>query len=314
MFNLKYVLGIDVGGTSIKIGLFDENQKLILTDVLKTNKKENGKYILEELANKIKGILKVKKISNDDLLGIGFGVPGPVINNYVVRCPNIGWEDLYLEREFISLLGFETLIEITNDATVAAYGEFFVLKDKSDMAFMTLGTGVGGGLVINGKVIEGTHGSAGEFGHIQVEYDNPTLCSCGLLGCLETRASIRGINSVAKEVLEQNNFKTKLDINNLSPRTTYDYAKQGDIVANIIVDKVGDYIAKAAAKIAAVVDPKTIVIGGGISKAGNILIESVEKAYPKYSYFGTKNLKFRLATLGNDAGMVGASQLIFRKI
>ncbi len=314
MLNLKVVFGIDVGGTTIKIGLFNENKELILTDVLKTNKKENGKYILKELTDKLKGILKTNNIKKEDLLGVGFGVPGPVINNFVVRCPNIGWESLYLEEEFIKLLGFKTLIKVTNDATVAAYGEFSSLLDKSDMAFITLGTGVGGGLVVNEKVIEGTHGAAGEFGHIQVEYENPEQCSCGLYGCLETKASIRGIGSVARSVLKDYDLKTKLTKKDLSPRTIFNLAKKGDLIANIIVDKVGEYIAKAAAKIALVADPKVIIIGGGISKAGNILIDAIEKAYPKYSYFGTIDVEFKLAELGNDAGMVGASELIFRNI
>lgn len=307
----QVVFGIDIGGTTIKIGLFSLEKKLLLTEVIKTNKKEKGKYILKELSIKIKEILKDNNIEEKDLLGVGFGIPGPVVDNFVIRCPNIGWENIYLEKEFLKELGFKTLIKATNDATAAAYGEFSFLKEEKSLAFLTLGTGVGGGLILNGNLIEGTHGSAGEFGHLQVEYENPQKCSCGLLGCLETTASIRGVRWVANNILDANKEQTQLKRNSLSPRTIFDLAKKGDLVANQIVDKVGEYIAKASAKIAASVDPEVIIIGGGISHAGPILIKAIEKSYQKYAYFGTKDVKFRLAKLKNDSGMYGASELIF---
>lgn len=311
---MQVVFGIDIGGTTIKIGLFSLKKKLLLTEVLKTNKKEKGKYILKDLSLKIKKIIKDNNLKEEDVLGIGFGIPGPVVDNFVIRCPNIGWTNLYLEEEFLKELGFKTFIIATNDATAAAYGEYSYLKEEKSLAFITLGTGVGGGLILNGKLIEGTHGSAGEFGHLQVEYDNPQKCSCGLYGCLETTASIRGVRWVAKNILDNNTLDTKLKSNSLSPRTIFDLAKKGDLVANKIVAKVGDYIARASAKIAACVDPEVIIIGGGISHAGPILTKAIEKSYKKYTYFGTKDVKFRLAKLRNDSGMYGASELIFGKL
>lgn len=308
---MKVVFGIDIGGTTIKIGLFSLNKKLLVTEVIKTNKKEKGKYIIKELSSKIKEILKTNNIKEEDLLGIGFGIPGPVVNNFVIKCPNIGWKNLHLEKEFLEELGFNTLIKATNDATAAAYGEYSYLKEEENLAFITLGTGVGGGLVLNGKLIEGTHGSAGEFGHLQVEYEDPLKCSCGLSGCLETTASIRGIRWVAEKILDSNTLPTKLERNSLSPKTIFDLAKKGDLVAIQIAEKTGDYIARASAKIAVCVDPDVIIIGGGISHAGPILIKAIEKAYKKYTYFGTRNVKFRLAKLKNDSGMYGASELIF---
>lgn len=308
---MKVIFGIDVGGTTIKIGMFNDQKDLLSTEIIKTNKKFNGEYILSEIAVEINKMIKDNFILKENVLGIGFGVPGPVINNFVVWCPNIGWKDLHLEKEFIKHLGFKTLIKATNDATVAAYGEYAYLKDKKDVAFITLGTGVGGGLIIAGNVVEGVHGSAGEFGHLQVEYQNPKKCSCGLFGCLETVASIRGIGWVAETILENNVIPTKLKKENLNPRNIFNLAKKGDIVSLKIVDKVGDYLAKAAAKITATVDPDVVIIGGGISHAGEILIEAIKKAYHKYSYFGTRNVSFKLAKLKNDAGMYGASELIF---
>lgn|SRR5690554_6134585 len=309
---MKFVFGVDVGGTTIKIGLFNMDKKLILTDVIKTNKKAKGAFILKEIAQKIKQIMKEKLLIEENILGVGFGVPGPVVNNFVIWCPNIGWKDLYLEKEFIKELGFKTTIIATNDATAAAFGEFVYLKEEKNMAFLTLGTGVGGGLVIDGKIVEGSNGSAGEFGHLQVEYINPIKCSCGLYGCLETVASIRGINGLAENILKNNTLLTRLTLNNLNPREIFYYAKNDDIVALKIVETLGDYIAKAAAKIALSVDPEVIVVGGGISNAGSILTSVIKKSYKKYSYFGTRKLKFRLAKLKNDAGMYGASELIFQ--
>lgn len=311
---MKVVFGVDVGGTTIKIGMFDEQKKLLVREIIKTNKKSNGKYILKEIAELIKKIIKDNAILIKNVLGVGFGVPGPVIDNVVVWCPNIGWKDLYLENEFIEYLGFKTLIKVTNDATAAAYGEYAKLKEEKNIAFITLGTGVGGGLIIAGKIVEGAHGAAGEFGHLQVEYENPQKCSCGLYGCLETVASIRGINFVALTILNNNLSPTKLNKDNLNPRNIFDLAKKEDEVALKVVNKVGKYLAKAAAKIALTVDPDVIIIGGGISNAGEILIEVIKKAYTKYSYFGTRKVIFKLAKLKNDAGMYGASELIFGKM
>lgn len=308
---MKVVFGVDVGGTTIKIGLFNEKKELIQTKVIRTNRKENGKFIIKEIVSEVKKILKNNQILESNLLGVGFGVPGPTIKNLVVWCPNIGWKNLDLEKEFINELGFKTKVRVTNDATAAAYGEYSFLNEEKNLAFMTLGTGVGGGLVIDGKIVEGTHGAAGEFGHLQVEYENPQKCSCGLYGCLETTASIRGIKWTAQEVLRNSTLKSSLHNKNLNPPLIFNSAEQGDQLAIEIVDKVGEYIARAAAKISAVVDPDVLVIGGGISNAGNILIEAIEKSYKKYSYFGTKDLKFRIAELKNDSGMYGASELIF---
>lgn len=307
---MKVAFGVDVGGTTIKIGLFNTKKELLLTRVIKTNKKDKGAAILGEIASEVKEIILSENIREKDVLGVGFGVPGPVANNFVVWCPNIGWRDLKLEEEFVKELGFKVKVKVTNDATAAAYGEYAYLKEEKNLAFMTLGTGVGGGIVIDGNIVEGVHGAAGEFGHLQVEYEKPDKCSCGLYGCLETVASIRGIGWVTKRILKETNLPTELKENNLNPREIFNLAKKGDRVALLVVDKVGDYIAKASAKIAATIDPDVIVIGGGIANAGNILIKAIKKAYKNYAYFGNRKVNFRLAKLKNDSGMYGALELI----
>lgn len=311
---MKVIFGVDVGGTSIKIGLFNEEEKLISKHTIKTNKESNGKFILSEIAEKIKGILKENSLKETNLLGVGFGLPGPVVNNFVSWCPNIGLRNTDIEKAFIEELGFQTIIKATNDATAAAYGEYAYAKKEKNVVFFTLGTGVGGGLVVNGNIVEGTHGAASEFGHIKVEYENPQKCPCGLSGCLETTASIKGIKWVAEETLKQAIEPTQLTVDDLSPRTIFYLAKKEDKVALDIVKKVGDYIARATAKVTAVVDPEVVLIGGGISNAGTILIKAIKDAYKKYCYFGNKDVKIRLAKLKNDAGMYGTSQLIFGMI
>lgn len=308
---MKVIFGVDVGGTSIKIGLLNEDKKLLLTESIKTNKKLNGKYVIDEIVLKIKEIMESKSLKETDLVGIGFGVPGPVVDNFIIWCPNIGWRNLYFEEEFLKVLGFPTKIKVTNDATAAAYGEFAHLKAEKNLAFITLGTGVGGGVVIDGKIVEGVNGSAGEFGHLQVVYENPTKCPCGLNGCLETVASIRGMKLVAEKVVDETIMPTKLTKEDLNPRTIFYWAKKEDLVALEVIDRVGDYIARAIAKIAVSVDPEVVVIGGGIANAGNIIIKAVKKHYKKYSYFGTKKIKIRLAKLKNNAGIYGAAELIF---
>lgn len=308
---MKVVFGIDVGGTTIKIGLFNQNKELLKTSVIKTNKRNKGEFVLTEIANEVKTIILKNNIKEEDILGVGFGLPGPVVNNYVVWCPNIGLKGVYIEEEFKNVLGLKVNVLATNDATAAAYGEYAYFKEEKNLAFITLGTGVGGGLIIDGKIVEGSHGSAAEFGHIQVEYNKPLKCSCGLYGCLETVASIRGIRWVAEETLTKNKQPTKLTYENLNPREIFNLAKENDIVALKVVERVADYIAKASAKIAAVADPEVIIIGGGIANAGNVLLKEIKKAYNKYSYFGVRKVSFRLAKLKNDSGMYGAAELIF---
>ncbi|NLN50603.1 MAG: ROK family protein [Acholeplasmataceae bacterium] len=309
---MKYVFGIDVGGTNIKIGLFDENKILVSKTLLKTNTTLKGKYVVSELKTKIEQILSVNKITLEAVLGLGIGVPGPVKDNFIIRCPNLGWENKDLAKELQAEFKKELLVLVSNDASVAAYGEYNHLKSEKDIVFMTLGTGVGGAVIIDQKIVEGKHGSGGEIGHIQVRYDEPKQCSCGLYGCLETTASIRGIRWIAEELLLNYQKPTILTASKLTPKTIFAAALKNDELALEIVEEVATYIAKACAKIALVVDPALFIIGGGISQAGQILLDAIKRNYLKYSYFATREVEFALAKLGNDAGMYGASELVFK--
>lgn len=307
---MNYIFGIDIGGTSIKIGLFTENGELLEKKSIKTNKLNDGAYIIGDIASFCLSLLERKGINKKEVLGFGFGVPGPVSNKIVIQAPNIGWKNLDFSKEFQKAIGFKTIIELANDATIAALGEYQAMGLKEDIVFITLGTGVGGGIVLESKVLEGAHGAGGEIGHIKVEYNHPIQCSCGLYGCLETVASISGITRIAQELIEENKFETKLNSNHLNPKTIFDAARMGDKLGKEVLNIVSDYIGRACASIAVTVDPAVFIIGGGISNAGDTLINAIEKAYQKHSHYGTMKATFRLAKLGNDAGMYGSAELI----
>lgn len=307
---MNYLFGIDVGGTNIKIGLFTEKGELLEKNSIKTKKLDDGAYIIGDIASFCLSLLEKKGINKKEVLGFGFGVPGPVSNNRVIQAPNIGWKNLDLAKEFQNAIGFKTIIKLANDATIAALGEYKEMGLKENIVFITLGTGVGGGIVLDSKAIEGAHGAGGEIGHIKVEYNHPIQCSCGLYGCLETVASISGITRIAQELIDEGKFETTLNKNHLNPKTIFDAARSGDQLGNEVLNHVSDYIGRACASIAVTVDPAVFIIGGGISNAGDTLLNAIEKAYQKYSHYGTIKVTFRLAELGNDAGMYGSAELV----
>lgn len=310
---MNYAFGIDVGGTSIKIGFFNEAFDLLDSFSIPTNTEQHGKYVLNDIKEVILAFLKEKNINENDVLGYGFGVPGPVVHNHILKCVNLGWKHLKIDEAFQALMGKNVVVRSGNDATLAALGEYTQMALKKDICFITLGTGVGGGIIINGKGHEGANGAGAELGHMRLNYDNPQPCTCGLSGCFETVASIRGITGIAKEVIRNSTLETTLKISKLNPKVIFDAAREGDAVGLKVLDIVSDYIGQACANIAVVVDPEEFIIGGGISNAGDILIDAVKKAYVRHAFFGVKHTEFSIAKLGNDAGMYGAAQLILDK-
>lgn len=305
---MDYIFGIDIGGTSIKLGLFKKDA-LIEKYQIPTNTTNNSQYVLSDIANKIKAILKEHNLSLNDIQGFGFGVPGPVVKNLVIKCANLGWENIQLDKEFKALMGADVLVKVGNDATVAAIGEYTKMAIDKSIVFITLGTGVGGGIITNGKWLEGGMGAAGEIGHFNIDKSG-VLCTCGNRGCLETVASIRGWNRMALELIEAGELKTKLDPNNLNPRFIHTLAKEGDEVGIEVVKRVADALAYACANIATVVNPDAFIIGGGISNAGWILIDNLKASFQKYAFYGVKDTEFELAQLGNNAGMYGCYYMV----
>ena len=307
----KYAFGADIGGTTIKLGLFETLGNLIEVWEIPTRIEENGKYILIDIAASIEEKLKEKKISKLDVEGIGMGVPGPVgRDGNVLKCVNLGWGVFNVEKEMTTLTGFKA--KAGNDANVAALGEMWKGGGQGykDLVVVTLGTGVGGGIIVNGKMLTGANGAGGEIGHIHVEDDEQETCGCGNRGCLEQYSSATGVTRLAKRKLEKTTQDSVLRTTTLSAKSVFDAVKAKDPVAMEIAEQFGQYLGEGLAAIACVTNPEAFVIGGGVSKAGSVLIDYIRPYYQKAVFHADRDVKFELATLGNDAGIYGAAKLV----
>ncbi|MBN7573253.1 glucokinase [Clostridium sp. 2-1] len=308
----EYIFGVDIGGTTIKLGLFKAEGKLLEKWEIETRKENEGKYILKDIVETLENKLNEKNISKENVLGIGIGVPGPVKDDgTVLKCVNLGWKVFNIVDQVNKLVKLP--IKAANDANVAALGEMWRGGGKGykNAVMVTLGTGVGGGIIVDGKIISGSNGAGGEIGHIKVSDNETECCGCGNKGCLEQYASATGIVSLANKALK--NTKTKSDLKNfgnLSAKDIFDSAKAGDELALELVDDFGNRLGKALANISCVIDPEIFVIGGGVSKNGSFLIESITKHFKGNAFHSSRNTKFELAKLGNDAGIYGAARLI----
>lgn len=308
---MKYCFGVDIGGTTVKLGLFTTDGEIVDKWEIKTRTENQGEAVLPDIAEALKEKLEEKKIDRDEVEGIGVGVPAPVNTEGVVQnTANLGWGYKEVKREMEELSGMRA--EIGNDANVAALGEMWLGagKGRKNIVMVTLGTGVGGGIIIDGKPLVGAHGAGGEIGHLCVNYEETDHCGCGNTGCLEQYASATGITRLANIRLAKDDAKSVLREQEVSAKTVFDAVKAGDAVAKEIAEEFGKYLGHAMANLAAVVDPSAIVIGGGVSKAGEVLIEYVEKNFKERAFFANKDTEFVLATLGNDAGICGAAKLI----
>lgn len=310
----KVCFGIDVGGTTVKIGLFTTEAKLIDSMEIPTRKEDDGSHILPDICSAIDAKLVEKQITRDDLLGIGIGIPGPITKDgTVLNCVNLGWGIFNVEEKLSQMLG-GVKVKAGNDANVAALGETWQGGGRGfeDLVLITLGTGVGGGVIIGGKIIAGSNGAAGEIGHIPAVFgDDAETCGCGKKGCLETVGSATGIVREAKKLLAKSEEDSVLrGMEEFTCKDIFDAAKDGDKLSMEVVDKLAYYLGNAIAGIAAVTNPQVIVIGGGVSKAGKFLLDKIEENFLANAFHATKNAKFALATLGNDAGMYGAAALI----
>lgn len=308
---MKYCFGVDIGGTTVKLGLFTTDGEIVDKWEIKTRTENQGEAVLPDIAEALNAKLEEKKIGRDEVKGIGVGVPAPVNAEGVVQnTANLGWGYKEVKREMEELSGMRA--EIGNDANVAALGEMWLGagKGRKNIIMVTLGTGVGGGIIIDGKPLVGAHGAGGEIGHLCVNYEETDHCGCGNTGCLEQYASATGITRLANIRLAKDDTRSVLRGQEVSAKTVFDAVKAGDAVAKEIAEEFGKYLGHAMANLAAVADPSAIVIGGGVSKAGEVLIEYVEKNFKERAFFANKDTEFVLATLGNDAGICGAAKLI----
>ncbi len=308
----KYVFGVDVGGTTVKLGLFDESGMVLDKWEIPTRTESSGVNILPDIATSIQSKMSEKAIAEEDVAGVGVGAPGPVDGNGIIhKAVNLGWSEMNLKKELTQLLG-GMRVEGGNDANVAALGEMWKGGGQGyeNLVAVTLGTGVGGGIIINGKIMTGATGSGGEIGHIHVEDEETEACGCGNYGCLEEYASATGITRLANRKLKQSDKDSVLRDGEVSAKAVFDAVKAGDELAIEIAKQFGDYLGKGLAVIAGVINPEIFVIGGGVSKAGEVLFDYIRPSFDKTVFHGCKDTKFALATLGNDAGIYGAAKMV----
>lgn len=308
----KYVFGIDIGGTTIKMGLFKLEGILEEMWEIPTRTQEGGSLILLDIANGISNKLNEKGILKEEIEGIGLGVPGPVSDDGTVfKCVNLGWGIINVEKKLEELIGLK--VKAGNDANVAALGEMWKGGGKGykNVVMVTLGTGVGGGIIIDGKIVSGANGAGGEIGHIHMRDDESETCGCGKRGCLEQYASATGIVKYANKLMSEVDTPSELrKAEYISAKVIFEYAKKGDLLSIEVVEFFGKQLGKALSYITCVCDPEVIVIGGGVSKAGEIVTNTVEKYYKQYAFHASRDTKFTLAELGNEAGMFGGAKLI----
>lgn len=307
----QYVFGVDIGGTTVKLGLFDTEGNLLDKWEIPTRTEESGSHILPDIAKDIKRKIEEKQILNETVVGVGVGAPGPIDNQGVVhRAVNLGWGVFSIKDTLEEIL--KVPVMAGNDANVAALGEMWKGggQGSSDLIVVTLGTGVGGGIIVDGKILTGATGAGGEIGHIHVEDNESETCGCGNMGCLEQYASATGVTRLANRKLKEDERDSALRGGEVSAKTVFDAVKAGDALAIEVAEEFGKYLGNCLAAIAGVVNPEAIVLGGGVSKAGEILINYIKPYYEKNVFHGSRNVKFSLATLGNDAGIYGAAKLV----
>lgn len=309
----QYAFGIDIGGTTVKCGFFKNDGTFVEKWEIPTRKDNGGDLILPDIADAIRERLDRHGVNMDDVEGIGVGVPGPVLDDGVVNgCVNLGWGVFNVAEKLSALLGGIRVVA-GNDANVAALGEQWRGGGKGfkNVVMVTLGTGVGGGIIIGGRILPGGHGAAGEIGHMQMRKNETAVCGCGKKGCLEQYASATGIVRLAKLALADEKKPSSLrSLTEVTSKDIFDAAKTGDAMAMKLVDTLGEMLGSALAHITAVVDPDVIVIGGGVSKAGQILLDAIVKHYRPAAFHACRDTEFKLAVLGNDAGMYGAVRMV----
>lgn len=309
---MKYGFGVDLGGTTVKLACFDQDGALLHKWEIPTDVSDNGSHILPDIAAAVKGYVSEKAIDAQDLMGIGIGVPGPVTPDGTVnKCINLGWGVFNIEKALSDLTGLP--VKAGNDATVATLGECRKGGGAGckNIVMVTLGTGVGGGIVIDGRVVHGNTGAAGEIGHMVLNRNETETCGCGKKGCVEQYCSATGIVRIAKQFLAARQDPSSLrSFEDLTCKDVFDAAAEGDGLAQEILEQVYAYMGEFLANICNVVNPECVVLGGGVSKAGVPLLEGVQRHFTKFVFHAAADVRFRLATLGNDAGVYGAFCLI----
>lgn len=302
-----YYIGVDVGGTTIKMGLFSDTGELLEKWEIPTRLDNHGENILPDV---VESMEQKRAERGGNIRGIGVGIPGPVTDDGVVlKCANLGWDVFSVKNTLAGLTGVGN-VKVGNDANIAALGEMWKGGGRGydSIVMVTLGTGVGGGIIHKGKILTGSRGAGGEIGHMKVEMEETETCGCGCHGCLEQYASATGVVRLAKKYMREDSCLAGK--RQITAKMVFDGAKAGDEYCLEIVEKFGRYLGVALSNVAHVADPEAFVIGGGVSKAGQIILDVVQKYYDENSMYALKNKDFHLAELGNDAGIYGAVRMV----
>lgn len=309
---MKIGFGVDIGGTTVKIACFDEIGTMLDKWEIPTVKTENGSRILPDVAKALENYMVQHQVLRENVIGVGVGVPGPVNSKGIVNgCVNLGWGCMAVADELKKLIDLP--VKAGNDANVAALGEYWKGsgKEYDSMVMATLGTGVGGGIVIEGRLLHGAHGAGGEVGHMVLNRHETERCGCGNRGCVEQYCSATGLVRLAKNRLAADETASVLrDKDALEAKDVFDAGKQGDAVANEVLEQYYDYLGEFLADLCAIVDPEVVVLGGGVCKAGEVLLDGVRRGYARFCFKGVKDVQFKQAQLGNDAGAYGAFKLV----
>ncbi len=309
---MKYGFGVDLGGTTVKIAYFDQEGNMLDKWEIPTVTEHDGQQILPDIAASIRGYIAHNHLQHDTLLGVGIGVPGPVNGAGVVnRCVNLGWGVFNVEATLSGLVGLP--VKAGNDATVAALGECWKGGGRGcrNMVFVTLGTGVGGGIIIEGQALHGAHGAGAELGHMCINRKETEPCGCGKYGCVEQYCSATGIVRMARKAMQTDFIpSTMRDMENLTCKDVFEAGKAGDALANRVLDKVYSLLGEFLGNVCNVVNPEVVVLGGGVSRAGQQLLDGVRPHFARCVFHAARDVRFALAQLGNDAGAYGAFKLI----
>ena len=324
----KVLFGVDIGGTAIKFGIFDEKGRLHKDWEIPTDRSDKGGHIIEQIAVSIEGVIQKTGMKHSQIAGIGLGVPGPVLESgEVVKAPNLGWQSRNVKKELEELSGLK--VEAANDANAAALGEIWAgsAKGCENLVLITLGTGVGGGIVLGGRLVYGSNGGGGEFGHMCVEPEETEVCGCGRRGCLEQYTSATGVVRLARTCArEMAGQDVRQDVQetgeiiwagrriseaDLTAKDVWDAVREKDPAACRTAEIFGEKLGFALANLAAVLNPEQFLFGGGMSRAGEIMLPYIEKNYEKYVYGPCRKVKFGFASLGNQAGIYGAARLVY---
>nr|WP_050816516.1 ROK family glucokinase [Brevibacillus laterosporus] len=312
----RMIVGVDIGGTTIKIALLNPNGEIITKTQIPTPVSEGEDAIIGQMTNTIDQLMAEQGFTKEEAYGIGIGVPGPVDTDtgFVYEAVNLGIKDTALKAKTEALTGLPTYVE--NDANAAALGEMWrgAGQGTDNLVAITLGTGIGGGIIIDGKIVHGVKGVGGEIGHVTVNPDGP-LCNCGKKGCMERYGSataiIVGIETAAKEGRSAHLAKQLAEKGSLTAKDAFDAATEGDLAAQEVIDQAAFYTGFGLSHIANLLNPAKIVIGGGVSAAGDALFSLIRKSFDTYTWkIAADSCEILPATLGNDAGVIGAGWLV----